>query len=52
MIDVKVLRNGQFVVLKSNMLVPGDLIDPSDEIMCDCILVKGNIYVNEVSLTG
>lgn len=34
------------------MLVPGDLINPKDEIMCDCILVKGDIYVNEASLTG
>jgi P-type E1-E2 ATPase len=34
------------------MLVPGDLIDPVEEIMCDCIVVKGEIYVNEASLTG
>mgnify|MGYP002079953087 FL=1 len=34
------------------MLVPGDLIDPAEEIMCDCIVVKGEIYVNEASLTG
>lgn len=51
-IDVEVLRNHQFITIKSNLLVPGDLINPKDEIMCDCILVKGDIYVNEASLTG
>jgi P-type E1-E2 ATPase len=51
-VSVKVLRNSQFITVESNMLVPGDLIDPEGEMMCDCILVKGEIYVNEASLTG
>ena len=34
------------------MLVPGDLIDPVGEMCCDCILVHGEIYVNQASLTG
>lgn len=33
-------------------LVPGDVIDPEGEIPCDCIVMKGDIYVNEASLTG
>lgn len=33
-------------------MIPGDLIDPVGDIMCDCILLKGEIYVNEASLTG
>lgn len=41
-----------FVEVESGELVPGDLIDPVGEIMCDCIVVKGEIYVNEASLTG
>lgn len=52
MVRVRVLRNSNFIEVDSNMLVPGDLIDPAGEIMCDCILVKGEIYVNEASLTG
>lgn len=51
-IDVRVLRDSHFVEVPCNMLVPGDIIDPVGEIMCDCIVVKGEIYVNEASLTG
>lgn len=51
-IIVRALRNGEFTEIPSNELVPGDLIDPIGEIMCDCILLKGEIYVNEASLTG
>lgn len=46
MVKVRVLRNSQFIEVDSNMLVPGDLIDPAEEIMCDCIVIKGEIYVN------
>lgn len=45
-ITVRVLRNGEFVEMQSDQLVPGDLIDPLEEIMCDCILMTGEIYVN------
>lgn len=51
-VKVRVFRNAKFIEVDSNMLVPGDLIDPAEEIMCDCIVVKGEIYVNEASLTG
>lgn len=51
-VKVRVFRNAKFIEVDSNMLVPGDLIDPVEEIMCDCIVVKGEIYVNEASLTG
>jgi P-type E1-E2 ATPase len=49
---VKVLRNGSFVDMESCELVPGDIIVPSGEIICDCILVRDEVYVNEASLTG
>ena len=29
MVKVRVLRNSQFIEVDSNMLVPGDLIDPA-----------------------
>ncbi len=40
-VKVRVLRNSQFIEVDSHELVPGDLIDPVGEIMCDCIVVKG-----------
>lgn len=49
---VKVLRDGKFVELESGELVPGDLIVPEGEIVCDCVLVRDEVYVNEASLTG
>jgi cation-transporting ATPase 13A3/4/5 len=51
-IDVQVLRNGAFAQIPSNQLVPGDIINPNEEIMCDCIVLRGELYVNEASLTG
>jgi cation-transporting ATPase 13A3/4/5 len=35
-------------------LVPGDLIRIERNMMmpCDCILIKGDVMVNEASLTG
>lgn len=41
MINVRVFRDKKFIDIPSNMVVPGDLIDPQGEIMCDCILIKG-----------
>jgi P-type E1-E2 ATPase len=34
--------------------VPGDIIVPkkNDEICCDSILLQGEVFVNEASLTG
>lgn len=42
------------VELDSDMLVPGDLIILQEDmhVPCDCILVAGEAYVNEVTLTG
>lgn len=40
-INVRVFRDKKFIDIPSNMVVPGDLIDPQGEIMCDCILIKG-----------
>jgi cation-transporting ATPase 13A2 len=40
--------------VNSNELVPGDLIVLRENmsIPCDCILVAGEVFVNEVTLTG
>lgn len=43
---IKVLRDGHIMDVKSVELVPGDLIIPDGEIMCDCILVRDEVYVN------
>jgi cation-transporting P-type ATPase 13A2 len=32
--------------------VPGDLYEPGEEVPCDSIVVKGDLFVNEVNLTG
>lgn len=50
--DVNVLRDGTMIKVKNVDLVPGDIIDPEGEVPCDCIVMKGDIYVNEASLTG
>jgi P-type E1-E2 ATPase len=33
-------------------LVPGDVFEPKDEIPCDALMLKGDVYVNEANLTG
>lgn len=33
-------------------MVPGDLYEPSQEIPCDSIVVRGEMFVNEMNLTG
>ena len=43
---VKVLRNRKMVEIPNHDLVPGDVLDPEGEVPCDCILVRGEIYVN------
>ena len=49
---MEVLREGQKLLVDSSELVPGDLFYPKDVIPCDCILISGEVYVNEASLTG
>ena len=41
-----------FIEVNSSDLVPGDVIEPADEMPCDCLLVVGNVFVNEANLTG
>ena len=40
------------MTVKSTDLVPGDIFIPKNNIYCDVILVKGEVYVNEANLTG
>lgn len=40
-VEVDVVRNGSFLRLPSNELVPGDLIRPKDELFCDVVLLSG-----------
>lgn len=49
---IEVLRGGQKQLVDSSELVPGDLFFPKDVIPCDCVLIRGEVYVNEASLTG
>jgi magnesium-transporting ATPase (P-type) len=50
--QVKVIRDGGVVDIERGNLAPGDLFFPSDCIPCDAILLKGEISVDEVALTG
>jgi magnesium-transporting ATPase (P-type) len=45
-VSVSVLRNGNFLQLPSSELVPGDIFIPEEELFCDVILLKGELYVN------
>ncbi len=49
---VKVFRNGIYQQIDNIDIVPGDLYEPSDEIPCDSIVVKGELFVDECNLTG
>ena len=49
---VKVLRDGQFKEIDNVDIVPGDLYEPSGEIPCDSIVLRGELFVDEVNLTG
>jgi len=56
--NVKVFRpyaqNTHPLVIRSEELVPGDLlvIEPKLIIPCDCVLISGEVMLNEASLTG
>jgi P-type E1-E2 ATPase len=32
--------------------VPGDIYEPANEVPCDSIIIKGELFVDEVNLTG
>ncbi|EGV66420.1 hypothetical protein PSN45_002982 [Yamadazyma tenuis] len=53
--EVRVWRNEFWKTVLSNELVPGDIfeVDPSLNAMpCDCLLINGEVIVNESMLTG
>jgi P-type E1-E2 ATPase len=52
--EVIVIREGETVKVKNHDLVPGDVVIPAknEEISYDGILVSGEVFVNEASLTG
>lgn len=52
--SVEVIREGKQEIIESNELCPGDvlIITKSMKIPCDCLLLTGEAYVNEASLTG
>ena len=53
-IKVKVRRNGKVLLIDVNDVVVGDIIllDSGDRIVADGILIKGEISVDEASITG
>ncbi|KAJ9084682.1 hypothetical protein DSO57_1021714 [Entomophthora muscae] len=54
--DVQVLRDGQWFLIPSSELVPGDLFDLAtpglQTFPCDSVLLQGDCIVNEGMLTG
>lgn len=57
-IDINVYRDGEWSMIKSNFLMPGDLVSverPADDdtaLPCDMLLLRGRAVVNEALLTG
>ena len=51
---MSVVRNGREHPVLSVELVPGDILvfNEETEVPCDCIVLKGEMFVNECSLTG
>ena len=43
---MKVLRDGIFVDIDNTDIVPGDIYEPSEEIPCDSIVVRGEMFVD------
>lgn len=53
--SVKVKRDGQWTLMSSNLLVPGDIVTISQNhwiIPCDMVLLSGQCIMNESGLTG
>ena len=46
------LRNGVYQSIDNVDIVPGDLYEPAEEVPCDSIVVKGELFVDECNLTG
>ena len=54
-IQIKLIRNGERVVVLNHDIVVGDLIilDGGDKVIADCLLIKHQgIVIDEASLTG
>ncbi|KAI8061941.1 hypothetical protein BDF21DRAFT_389640 [Thamnidium elegans] len=53
-IDVTVLRDGQWSTVSSAALIPGDVFEITENslIPCDAVILSGTVVVNESSLTG
>ena len=49
---VKALRNGHFVEVDSTDIVPFDIYVPEDQVPCDSIVIKWDLFVSEVGYTG
>ena len=49
---VTVVREGVRRKVESRDLAPGDIFVPEGVLPCDCLIVAGEAFVNEVSLTG
>ncbi len=49
-----VKRGSEFVKENSTDLIPGDIIEITDNMIipADCALIEGNAILNEVSMTG
>ena len=51
---VSVVRDGKFIEEDASLLVPGDVIDiqPNMTVPADCVLISGEVRVDEAMLTG
>ncbi len=52
--EVVVIKEGRRTLVKNHELVPGDVVVPvkNEEVSYDGILMSGEVFVNEASLTG
>ncbi|WVO12601.1 hypothetical protein L204_100206 [Cryptococcus depauperatus] len=54
--DVKVLVDGEWIMMDCSKMVPGDIFDASDSNLtvfpCDALLLSGDAIINESMLTG
>lgn len=50
--EVSVFRNRKFQTIMNVDLVCGDLYVPHGEIPCDSIILAGDLFMDEASLTG